>query len=239
MPFGTYDQGASDRGLSTKLWRGCNPDVIKNDPRHGSFFLEDFFTLNGTDNYALTQVSAGTFALDTVIDGVALLDCNSTTVTQGVNLQWQGPGVTPAAGKTIVFETRLKAADIGTGPEFFAGLSEVDTAIIDTSAMASAEMVGFHSVTDDNVLLFTSEDTGTSTASSASPHTLVEGTYVKLGLRINGVDGVDIFVNGTEVVNTTAMDIPESVVLVPSFVCQSNGTTDPIVHIDWFAVSVF
>lgn len=240
MAFGTYDQGSSDRGLSTKLWLGCNPDVIRNDPRHGVFFLEDLNTLNGSGNYTLTQATAGTFALDTSVDdGVGLLDCASSTVTQGGNLQWQGPLVIPEAGKKVAFEVRLKGVDIGTGPEFFAGLSDIDTAIIAGSAMASNEMAGFYSVTDDNVLLFATEDTGTATAASASPHTLVEDTYVKLGFVIDGVSDVDIYVDGVKAANTNTFDIPEGVPLAPSFVCQSNGTTDPIIHIDWFAVGVF
>ena len=240
MPFGVYDQGASDRGLSSALWLGCNADVIRNDPRHGVFFLEDFQTLNGSDNYTLTQATTGTFALDTAIDGVGLLDCNSTTAGQGGNLQWQGPSVIPVVGQKTAFECRLKGVDIATGPEIFAGLSMVEDTILASGAIFATDYVGFYGVNaTDKVLVAATEDSGTQTVASSSAHTLVEDTYVKLGVVCDGVDDARFYVDGALVSTTTTMDIPEGVALVPSFVCQSDGTTDPIVHIDWFAVGTW
>jgi len=240
MAYGAYDQGADDRGLSTQLWLGLNPDVVGNDPRGGTFFKEDFNTLNGTDNYTLTLATTGTFGLSTTeVDGVGLLASGSTTAGQGGNLQWQGPLVIPAAGKKIIFETRLKVVDAATGPEIFAGLAMIEDTIIASGAIFTVDHVGFYGVNAvDKELVFACEDTDVATVGSETPHTLVEDTYVKLGFVIDGVSGVKIFVDGTEIVNTTAMDIPEEVVLVPSFVCQSDGTTDPVTHIDWFAVGV-
>ncbi len=87
-------------------------------------------------------------------------------------------------------------------------------------------------MTDDNILLFHSESAGTR-SNTTTPETLVDDTYVKLGFRVEGTDRVRIFVNGVEFSEKITSNIP-TVAMVPSLVCQSGGTTDPIVHIDWW-----
>lgn len=239
-----------DRGLSTKLWQHIQASVGA-DPRRGVLHLEDFHTLNGTSNYTRTQSgTAGEIALSTAAEaaniGIASIDSEGTTATNGANVQWQGPAVTPANGVKIAFEVRLKADDIATGPQFFAGLSDTDTGIIASSAIASSDYIGFYSVTGDGVLVFATEDGGTQTLSTATVHTLVDGAtttdgteWVKLGFLVEGTGEVTMFVNGDVVDHgLTAPDLPQGTVLYPSFVCQSGGTVAPIVHIDWFAVGV-
>lgn len=206
----------------------------------GYLFRDDFHDLP-TGKYTATQATAGTFALDDQEGGVALADCNSATAAQGINVQLGGTAgelfSIPDSGLCL-FECRIKAADIATGPEFFIGLSETDTTLIASSAMSAGEYVGFKSVTDDNVLLGCSNDAAESTASSI--HTFVDDTYVKLGFVIKNGSLVQFYVNGALKTNTitTAANIPANL-LRPTLVCQSGGTTDPILHIDWwqFAVS--
>lgn len=231
------DRGSSDRGLSSKLWRKLSAEPFE-DPRRGVFHFDDFHFLR-SDDYTLTQATTGTAALDaTVRNGVVLLDSASTTAAQGANLQFAGPIIEPAAGRKIAFETLVKAADIATGPEFFAGLSIVDTSIIAASALSATDFIGFYSLTDDNILKFATEDGSTSTIADGSPHTLVDDTYVKLGFFVDGLSYTEVYVDGVlwSHGTSTPFDIPSSAVLVPSFVCQSGGTTDPITHIDWYAV---
>lgn len=232
------DKRSSDRGLTTALWKDIEA-INGVDPRYGMFWFDDFHELP-TGRYTATQASQGTFAIDATVanTGVALADCNSTTVTQGINVQAAGTNVSPAAGSIVTFEARVKAADTATGPEFFLGLSIVDTTIIGTSANSSTDHVGFESVSDDNILLFHTQNAGTRVSGATSPHTLVEDTYVKLGFRIIGADKCEVWVNGqmVDVAFAATPDIPIGSILVPSLVCQSGGTTDPIVHIDWWAV---
>lgn len=234
MYSAVLDRKASDRGPTTELWKGIPEPGC--DPRFGVCLFDDMHDL-ATGNWTATQATAGTWALDTTVGdrGVALADCNSTTATQGINVQRPGWAVAPAAGKIIAYEGLLKAADIATGPEFFWGLSVVDTTLIASSANSSADHVGFESVTDNNILLFHTEDGGTRVSGATSPHTLVDDTYVKLGFRIIGLTAVEVYVNGSivNVAFSATPDIPEGSILVPSLVCQTGGTTDPIVHLDW------
>lgn len=227
------------RGLSSDLWNfgshgmGAHLDrYLMGDLGVGYGFVDDFLDLP-TGRHTVTQATQGTFALDDARYGVVLADCNSATATQGVNVQRSGAAgelFKPVDRTNIWFEARVKAADIATGPEFFLGLAVIDTTIIGSSAL-SAQAIGFKSETDNNVLLATCKD-GSSETTAASIHTFVDGEWVKLGFRVHDDSSVTFFVNGVKVGTITA-NIPTTE-LVPSLVCQSGGTTDPIIHMDWW-----
>lgn len=220
--------------LSQNLWnlsgfQGLSPAELL----LGTHWLDNFMDLP-TGKYTATQATAGTFALDDAEGGVALADCNSTTATQGINIQLggtAGESFKPAAGRTIYFEGRVRADDIATGPEFFFGLAITDTSLIAGSALTS-QAIGFKSVTDDNVLLATCKD-GSSETTAASIHTFVDGTWVKLGFKVIGTSKVEFYVDGVLKGSITA-NIPTTE-MRPSLVCQTGGTTDPIIAIDWGA----
>lgn len=243
------DRGASDRCLSSKVWRNISTDLAGSAPDDSFFFFRDYQTLLANE-FTATQATAGTFDIGTPnanvgFVGEAQLDCNSTTAAQGIQVQYHDTAIVPNSGVLVAFEARLKAMDIATGPEFFCGLSIVDSTIIASSANSSTDHIGFESVSDDGVLLFHTEDGGTRVSGATSPHTLVDGAtttdgteWVKLGFRIETDLSVNVYVDGvlTDVAFTTTPDIAVGSLLVPSFVCQSGGTTDPVVHLDWFGV---
>jgi hypothetical protein len=188
------------------------------------------------EDYTLTQATTGAMALSAGADnGVLELDSNSATTTQGANLQRIAASFTPKAGRTIWFETRLKIADTGslaTCGEIFAGLAAMDTTIIGTSAVSTSNHIGFSSVTDNGILLSNSEKADAGTTSTGT--TIAEDTYVTLGFKVEGLDTIDFYVNGVLVATHVTANIP-IVALAPSFVMQSSGTTDPIMHIDYWA----
>jgi hypothetical protein len=229
------------RGFSNDLWAfgkygGCPDHPGLMNPNNGYGFFDDFLDLP-TGRHTATQATQGTFALDDARYGVVLADCNSATATQGINVQRSGTvgeSFTPLANTVIWGEGRIKAADIATGPEFFWGLAVIDTSIIASSAI-SAQAIGFKSQTDDNVILATCKD-GSGETTAASIHTFVDGTWVKLGFRVSDTSVVEFFVNGVKVATITA-NIPTTD-MVPSVVCQSGGTTDPIIHMDWWSFAV-
>ncbi|WDI44778.1 hypothetical protein [Bremerella sp. P1] len=227
-----YSSPSNGRYESRDLWAACPKQLIRDEYGAGKFFETDFM---GKDvgMFTATQATAGTFTVDTGLEGgVAVADCASATATQGINVQADGAAFVPAAGVNLFFEARVKIADTATGPELFIGLSEIDTAILDTSAMASTNIAAFYSVTDDNVLAFATEDGGNATT-EAGVYTMVEDTYVKLGFKIEGLSKITPYINGVAYDdNAITTNIPDTAV-VPTFVCQSGGTTDPILYIDW------
>jgi hypothetical protein len=244
----TAGAGRRDRGPSLGLWKHFEARGVE-DPRFGAVFHDDFHTLNGTNTYATDQQnSTGSFALDTTVgnDGIVLADSDSVgSASDGINVQG-GMKVSPASGLKIGFEALIKASDINTGPEMFLGLSIIDTSIIASSANTSTEHIGFESVTDDGVLLFHTEAAG-SRVSATTPHTLVDGAvttdgseWVKLGFLLEDLDTVTIYVNGSKSTATFASTpaVTTGGILVPTICSQTDGTTDSIIHMDWWRIGV-
>jgi hypothetical protein len=110
--------------------------------------------------------------------------------------------------------------------------------LIATSAL-SAIGVGFKSETDDAVLLATSKGASAETTAVGVDLSLrdkdvaLEDAWVRLGFRIDGTERAQFYVNGQKVSEITT-NLPRTTdLLVPSFVCQSDGAVDTIVHLDW------
>jgi hypothetical protein len=241
MDFLTRYSVEQDGVLSNELWRDCPRGSILMDPNTGYYFRDDFMQLV-TGKYTITQAgSAGTFALIDGAGGIAVVDCASSTATQGANVQANttvGEHFLPAEGKTIWFEVRLAVADMAaatTGPEFFCGLSVIDTSIIASSANSSANHIGFESVTDNGVLLFHSESAGTrvSTTTPGGFATAAAGAYSyrNLGFKVTGTSLIEIYVDGVKFGETITASIPTTE-MVFSIVNQSDGTVDPTIAID-------
>jgi hypothetical protein len=226
-----YDPTLSSN-YANNLWRDCPLQEYTHDPSIGIYLNESFNSYDAaatTGDWVLTQATAGTAAISTAAPGVLELDSGSSTTQQGANLQRVKSIFLPAAGKDIWFEVSLKIVDTFDKVELFAGLSDVETAIIASSANASDNHIGWQCVTDDGVLLFSGEKAGAGATRAAT--TIAEDTYVKLGFKVNGVTSIQQYINGVETGTATATANIPIVALVPSFVCQSAGTNDPIMHI--------
>jgi hypothetical protein len=181
-------------------------------------------------DWVLTQAVAGAAAISTAAPGVLELDSNSTTATQGAQVQRVKSCFVPAAGKSIWAEFQVKVVDTFDKAELFVGLSEIDTSVIASSANSSANHIGWQCVTDDGVLLFTSEKAGTGTTAAAA--TIAEDTWIKLGFFYDGdADTLQQYVNGVATGSAIATANIPKVALYPTAVCQSGGTNDPILHI--------
>lgn len=214
------------------LWADCPLQEYLHDPSIGTYLNETFQSYNAaatTGDWVLTQATAGAAAVSTADTGVLEIDSNSTTATQGVNLQRVKSIFVPAAGKDIWFEASFKIVDTYDKAEIFVGLSDVDTGIIASSANASDNHIGWQCVTDDGVLLFTAEKAGTGATKAAA--TIAEATYIKLGFKVTGVTSAQQYINGVAVGEAHATANIPVVATVPSFVCQSGGTNDPIMHL--------
>jgi hypothetical protein len=226
------------RGLSRDLWSQAPNDQIDSGAIDEGFgFVDEFLTFDDENKWVLTQATAGTAALDAAAKGgVLLLDCNSTTNNQGVQIQVGGAAgaasfIASAASK-IYFEARVKIADIGsTTCQMFVGLAEVDTSVLASAANSTANHVGFEAI-NTTAMGIHSEKAG-SRSSTAAVHTVVDDAYVKLGFLIDGLTKITPYVNSVaQTAITTNIPI---VAMTPSLVCHSSGTTDPIVHVDWVA----
>jgi len=207
------------------------------DPMIGFMVDERWNTYDAaatTGDYVLTQATTGAAAISTAAPGVLELDSNSSTSPQGATLQHNKACFLPAAGKHIWAEFRIKIVDTYDKVEIFVGLSELDTTLIATSANSSANHIGWQCVTDDGILLFTGEKAGAGATRAAA--IIAEDTYINLGFYVNGVTEIEQYVNGVLTgTNTATANVP-IVAIYPSFVCQSAGTNDPIMHIAGYRI---
>ena len=230
--------GSLRRGLSPTLWNQAPlAQVNIGGLDQGFGFIDDFLSFTDTHGWVLTQATAGTVAPDVAaIGGAVLLDSNSTTNNQGVQIQ-QGGAVgassfIASATSKIYFEARVKIADIGsTTCQMFACLSEVDTSILASAANSSENHIGYEAI--NTTAMGIHSEKATARSSTAAVHTVVDDAYVKLGFVVDGLTKITPFVNGVAKAAITT-NIP-IVGMTPSFVCHSSGTTDPIVHVDWVA----
>ena len=235
-PLVSVEGANSGRGLSPGLWPKQPRD--SQDLSVGFGIQDDFLSFDDASvRWLLTQATAGTAACDVAAKGgVLLLDSASSTNNQGAQLQLGGAAAASSfiasATSRIYYEARVKLADIGsTTVQFFAGLSEIDSTLFASAANSSANHVGAEAI-NTTALGVHSEKAG-SRSSSASVHTIADGTYFKIGFVIDGVSKVTPYVNG-EAKTAITTNVP-IVAMTPSFVCHSSGTTDPILHIDWVA----
>jgi len=232
-----YSDEQRARGFSGELWNDCPWQALQSNPNEGGTWFDDFKE-KPTGRYTETVATTGTFALDTTAagtrGGLAIANSGAVTVAQGINVQIPSTAWVPSDAVRIWFEAYFKFTASSTGPEFFIGLHEVDTSIIAASALSGANMIGFSSVTDNNVILFTSEK-ATAAANKACT-TIVDNTFIALGFKITNLKFAEQYIDGVKqgpTLRHVTANIP-IVGLTPSLVCQANGTTQPTVVIDWW-----
>lgn len=220
------------------VWKNAPLDRLRYDPYYAVELDEPwqtFDTTATTGDYVLTQATTGTGAISTAAPGVLELDSNSTTSTQGAQIQRVKSCFVPAADKSIWAEFKFKIVDTFDKVELFVGLSEIDTTIIGSSAVSPANFIGWQCVTDDGVLLFASEKATVGTTQACA--TIAEDTYIRLGFFYDGVaDTLQQYVNGVATGAAIATANIPKVALFPSFVCQSAGTNDPVMHIAGYRI---
>lgn len=236
------DKPGNGRALQQALWGDC-PRLDIAHHGAGYFFSDDFCdspTLTG--KYTATQATAGTFLIVNERTGVAEADCNSTTQHQGIQVQKSttvGAMFAPLADTKIWFDCRILLKDIATMANIFIGLHDIDTTIMSSGALvdASNDWIGFKSETTVSTISGTcSNNTTESTAALAitpTDHdvTTTGAAWMNLGFRVTGTSLIEFYVNGVKSALTITTNIPTAV-MTPSLVCQTDGTTDPILWID-------
>lgn len=199
----------------------------------------DFDHFDAGDDFVVTQASAGTADVIDGFGGILELDAASSTADQGVQVQHKTETVKLAAGRLVVFECKLKVTDTIDKAQVFAGLSVLDTSIIASGEMSASDYVGFvmdatkQAGASAGKLDLELNSTSGSEEQSEDAATLVEDTYIRLGFIIDGITSVTPFVDGVLGTAITISSAPTTEMSV-SFVCQSEGTNDPIVSLDWY-----
>lgn len=215
------------------VWKNAPLDRLRYDPAYAVLLDEQWQRYDAaatTGDYVLTQATAGSAAISTTMPGVLSVDSGSTTATQGANVQRLKAAFVPAAGKSIWAEWQVKFTGVAAlNVETFVGLAASDTTVIASSAVSTNNRIGWSSVTDDGVLLFDADKAGTGTTAAAT--TIASDTWVRLGFVYDGVgDTLQQYIDGVATGSpVTTTHIPK-VALYPTFVCQSGGSDQPVLH---------
>jgi len=170
----------------TSLWSDCPLLEYMFDPSIGTLLEyngHDYDPEATNGNYVLTQATAGSAAMSTTESGTLLISAGSTTSTHGANVQRVKSAFIPAASKDIWAEFNVSWTGVSNlNVETFVGLSEVDTSIIGSSAMSTANHIGWQSLTDDGVLLFDVEKASAPTTTrDLDPYELQSSWPASLG----------------------------------------------------------
>lgn len=223
---------------STGVWKDCPLLEYLHDPSIGTlleFTGHEYDAEATVGNWVLTQATAGSAAISTTIPGTLSIDSGSTTATQGANVQRVKSSFLCAADKHLWAEFNVSFTGVGAlNVQTAIGLFAVDTTVIAASAVSTDDSIGWTSVTDDGVLLFNTEK-ATAAATQAAT-TIVSATKVRLGFKVTGVTSIQQFINGVATGTEVATANISVVRLVPTFVCQSGGTDQPVLHVHGFRI---
>lgn len=233
-----YDPLLSSGYSSGSLWQTCPLLEHMFDPSIGFLLDENFASYDAeatVGNYVLTQATAGSAAISSTYPGTLSIDSGSTTSPQGANVQRVKSAFIPAADKHIWAEFNVSFTGVGAlNVEAAIGLFEIDTTVIASSAVSTANGIGWTSVTDDGILLFDTEKATASATRAAT--TIVSATKVRLGFYVNGVTSITQYINGVATGTDTATANIPIVALYPTFVCQSGGTDQPVLHVHGYRI---
>lgn len=151
-------------------------------------FFDDF---NGAtfdaSNWVVTEDDAAcTQAVGDALGGELTLTCKAATDDNACQVQWAQETFRLTSGKKLWVEFRIKSASGDmTNSDWFIGLAEAEdlTGVADNMP---ANGIGFHK--DDGAATFkaSSSDGGTDIESVAAAGTIVDATYIRLGLLFDG-----------------------------------------------------
>ncbi len=237
-----YDPNISATYATSSLWRDCPLLEYHFDPSI-AFCLDDtmqsYYAAATTGDWVLTAATSGSAAMSTAIPGTLAIDSGATTTAQGAQIQRVKSMFIPASGKDIWAEFYISLTATTppvTKAQLFVGLAAIDTTIIASGSQSTNNRVGWQIETAGLlVTTFTADKAGTATTKTGP--TLVAATKIRLGFRYDGTaDTIQQYVNGVASGTAVATANIAKLAMYPSFVCQSDGTDEPILNVHGYRV---
>lgn len=210
------------------LWASCPMLAMLQDPSVGHVYDEHFDTYVAGD-WTITEVGSGSQALANEAGGVLLLTTGATE-NNGPNYNKKGESWKLAAGKPLWYEIKLKISD-ATQSDFLVGLSITDTEMLG----AVTDDVSFRKIDESASVSFVTEKNSTETT-TASVHTMVADTYVRLGFFFDGAGTIYAYVNGV-LVATHTTNIPDDEELCVAFQVTTGEAVAKTMSIDYIRVA--
>lgn len=216
-------------------------------PSSGYAVVDHFNLLS--DEWVVTNYTAGTAACEDARNGVVLLDAASTTDDQGVQIQKLTESFAPESGKGLWFACRFKVNDVSE-PQLFLGLSTEDTTGVFQSGAfdAANDYIGFFmDVNSAGALEFVVQKASSTAEELSTTLTLADDTWYEVGFYADWSDSSDPRVrvyyrtaSGTLWTYLGEIDVTNMPVglMSESFACLSEGgNAQPELRVDWFVAS--
>jgi hypothetical protein len=192
-----------DVSPQASMWRSC-PQLSGLDPAAVSTFFDDFhsFQINNANDlgWISTEVENGAGDAALTIDdapGGILKVVNDAGDDDSVELQYLAECWKLAAAKPLWFEARVKISDV-LQSDLLVGLTITDTSVI------TAVSDGAYFLKSDGAATIGAVTNKNSTpVTSSAVGTLVNDTYVRLGIFCDGVTAVYFYVDGVLVATHT------------------------------------
>ena len=221
------------------MWDGCPSKLNPNYLQDAFDFEDDFYEVD-TDavvgRWAADNVGTGTTTLaDDVAGGIMLLTCQATTDNAAEQLTLVSAPFFLAAGKTLYYETRLKIVGDDQSEVSFGLVAKGEdlTAVAD---VLPADGVSFSSQDATLAVDLTLSKDGTNTGAVSGVKTMVSGTYVRFGFKIDGVTSVTPYIDGVAGTAATAT-FNDNESMSPYFLVRNgDGSTQQVLHVDYVRV---
>lgn len=198
------------------------------DPTAVHMFFDDFDRYVAAD-WTITTTEAGagsaTEAL-TNVDGGVLLITNDDADDDADFFQKVGESFKFESGKKLWFKARLKVSD-ATQSDFIMGLQITDTTPLDVS-----DGVFFQKDDGDTNLDFHVEKNGTATDSTGVA-TVADDTWIVPGFYYNGVDAVEVWIDGVKKATLATTNLPDDEELTVSFGIQNGAAAAKTMSVDY------
>ncbi len=258
---GIVQDTASGRGPSPDLWGDCPWGEYTSGLGNGVTYLNEYVgrlgggqqSLTGTStteiaDWIQTEVTSGLTVRSEVVGGILRVSSQaSSTNDVGLTVMYRATPFAPTDTKTIWFEARVAMTDVDAGAEdqFFIGLTDVITSALPSGVVDdTVDKVGFfhHDGTTLSTLSFITAKTSVEEITTSAATGLTDGTFIKLGFKIDWVSSVQTitpYVNGVAgTVHNTASEVPTAGTgLGICLAAVSEGTTTALLDVDWVRVA--
>lgn len=262
-----FQEAGDAREPSPSLWKDC-PQALLNETKQGTYFFNDFQgPPTGTLAAGEVRPTVGFFGMDA--DDDTVLAAKASETGGYVDIETDGDDndafaliteplgqVVLDSGKKLWFEARLEVgavADQGV----FVGMAEEAALTRDLIADGAAEvatesMFGFRIASGDTdafdaiyrldagtVAEMLADVTNATAIASGDRAAVAANTEIKLGMRFDGKDKLEVFVNGilvhTETLSTTTF--PDGVTMGFAIAAKTGTAAAQSIAIDWAAVA--
>lgn len=242
------------RGWTPALWNGIPFPVIRDNPRFGFTYFNDFVgehtgtTTTGVGGgFTLTAIAGSpTIAMDNAHGGTVTATAAAATDTHGFIIN---PGsataacVTPAAGRTIAFEILVKQTlQTSTLGSSFIGLATQAAGMTTTGALTANDYIGFQALDSDDLKFTYLNQSATLYVDSSKITDVVSTQWYRLGFLLDGLRSVTPYINGqalTTIAATSAKSIPDAVMNLTWQAVSGGGTGTPTMTVDWIRFACY